>query len=202
RAGAAADTAEAVVALHSTDPASVFLSAAARLREPEVGTIERALYEERTLVRILGMRRTIFVVPRDLVPVVHASWTRSIAAPQRRLLVRTLEQGGVGGDVAAWLQRVEDAVEQVVRARGEVAGAELAAEVPELRTQILMNQGKNYEGMLNVTTRVLFLLSADERIVRGRPRGSWISTQFRWSPMEVWLPGGVEQLPAAAARNE
>jgi len=202
RAASVPDAAAAVVALHSTDPASVYLSAAVRLCDPTVQAIERALYEERALVRILGMRRTMFVVPRDLVAVVHAACTRSIAAAERRLLVKRLEQGGVGGDVAAWLRRVEDATERVVRDRGEVFGAELAAEVPELRTRILMNEGKNYEGLLNVTTRVLFLLSADERIVRGRPRGSWISTQFRWSPMDAWLPGGIDDLPPAMARAE
>jgi hypothetical protein len=202
RAAGATDVAEAVVALHSTDPASVYLSASARLREADAGAIDRALYEDRTLVRILGMRRTIFVVPRDLVAVVHASCTRQIAADQRRLLTRTLREYGGIADADAWLRRVEDATLRIVRERGEVYGAEVSAEVPELRTQILMNEGKKYEGALNLTTRVLFLLAADERIVRGRPRGSWVSTQFRWSPMEAWLPGGVQALPAEAARAE
>jgi hypothetical protein len=202
RAAAVTDVADALVALHSTDPASVYLSVAARLCEPDAAAVERALYEERTLVRILGMRRTIFVVPRDLVAVVHAACTRSIAAEQRRLLARTLREFGGIEDADAWLRRVEEASLRVVRERGEVLGADVSAEVPELRTQILMNEGKKYEGMLNLTTRVLFLLAADERIVRGRPRGSWVSSQFRWSPMEAWLPGGVEPLPPEAARAE
>jgi hypothetical protein len=202
RAAAATDVADAVVALHSTDPASVYLSAAARLREADPGAIDRALYEDRTLVRILGMRRTIFVVPRDLVAVVHASCTRSIAADQRRHLTKTLRESGGITDADAWLRRVEDATLRVVRERGEVYGADVAAEVPELRTQIMMNEGKKYEGVLNLTTRVLFLLSADERIVRGRPRGSWVSSQFKWSPMEAWLPDGVEEVPAETARAE
>ncbi|TMC05497.1 MAG: winged helix DNA-binding domain-containing protein [Chloroflexi bacterium] len=202
RAGAAIDVADALVALHSTDPATVYLSAAARLREPDAAAVERALYEERTLVRILGMRRTIFVVRRELVAVVHAACTRAIAADQRRLLAKTLRDFGGIADADAWLRRVEEATLRVVRERGEVYGADVSAEVPELRTQILMNEGKKYEGMLNLTTRVLFLLSADERIVRGRPRGSWVSTQFKWSPMEAWLPDGVEEVAAEAARAE
>jgi hypothetical protein len=28
-------------------------------------------------------------------------------------------------------------------------------------------------------------LAADGRIGRGRPRGSWISSQYRWAPMEA-----------------
>jgi Winged helix DNA-binding domain len=202
RAASATGAAEAVVALHSTDPASVYLSAAARLCDPDPGEIDRALYEERSLVRILGMRRTIFVVPRELVAVVHAACTRAIAVEQRRLLVKTLrESGGIAG-ADAWLRRVEEATLRVVRERGEVYGTEVTAEVPELRTQVVVNAGKTYGGPINLTTRVLFLLSADERIVRGRPRGSWVSTQFRWSPIEAWLPDGVEEVPVEAARAE
>jgi hypothetical protein len=202
RATGVHDAADALVAIHSTDPASVFLSVAARLRDPDMRAIERALYEERALVRILGMRRTIFVVPRELVAVVHAACTRAIAAEQRRLLVKTLRENGGIADADAWLRRVEEASLRVVRERGEVYGADVAGVVPELRTQIIVNEGKSYGGPVNLTTRVLFLLSADERIVRGRPRGSWASSQFSWSPMEAWLPDGVEEVPVEAARAE
>ena len=44
RASNVVDVARDLVALHSTDPASVFLAAAARVRDPEVEAIERALY--------------------------------------------------------------------------------------------------------------------------------------------------------------
>src|SRR6185503_19240826 len=83
----AADPVEAtrgVVALHSTTASSVFLSAAARMQEPEVAALERALYDDRVLVRMLGMRRTVFVVPVDLMPVVHAACTRAIAVQERK----------------------------------------------------------------------------------------------------------------------
>src|SRR5258705_10566368 len=60
--GGPVGVAGALVTLHSTDPATVYLSVAARA--PIVpADLERALYQERTLVRMLGMRRTVFVVP-------------------------------------------------------------------------------------------------------------------------------------------
>ena len=70
--------------LHSTDAATVFLSVQARTTDVLPADIERELYDERTLVRMLGMRRTLFVVPRDLVPVVQAACTNTIEARQRR----------------------------------------------------------------------------------------------------------------------
>jgi hypothetical protein len=65
-----------------------------------------------------------------------------------------------------------------------------------------MAEGKAYAARQNVTTWVLFLLAADGRIVRGRPTGSWASSQWRWSPVEAWLPGGMGELPAEEARVE
>src|SRR5262245_19786277 len=79
RAGDAVQAAAGVVALHATDPASVYLAAWARTRDLTVGAVERALYEERTLVRMLGMRRTVFVVPSELAPVLQAACALAIA---------------------------------------------------------------------------------------------------------------------------
>jgi hypothetical protein len=62
--------------------------------------------------------------------------------------------------------------------------------------------GKPYQAQQNNTTWVLFMLAADGRIVRGRPRGSWTTSQWSWSPMESWLPGGLERLSTEEASVE
>jgi hypothetical protein len=110
-------------------------------------------------------------------------------------------KGGVtkGRDTARWLRRVEDATVAALKDMKEATAAEMSDAVPELRVQMLLNEGKKWEGKVGVGTRVLFLLATDERIVRGRPRGSWTSTQYRWSPIDAWLPeGGPEPTPEAA----
>lgn len=184
------EAADSVVALHATDPATVFLAAMARSREAAVGDIERALYDDRALVRMLGMRRTLFVVGRELAPVVQRSSTDAVAANERRKLLQRLAAGGVAPDPAAWLADVEQSTLRALRARGQAAAAELSADEPRLRTSVLMAPGKPYEARTNVTTWVLSLLAADGRIVRTRPRGSWISSQYRWAATEDWLPDG------------
>jgi hypothetical protein len=198
----AVEAARALVALHGTDPASVFLSTWARTRTSDAGALEQALYESRELVRILGMRRTMFVVPAECAPVVQAACTRAIAVQQRRQLVQLLDQAGVAGDPASWLEEVEQATFEALAARGRATAVELSAQEPRLRQQMLLAEGKNYEALVNVTTRVLFLMAADGRIIRGRPRGSWISSQYWWHPMDSWLPGGLGDLPTEAARAE
>ena len=81
--------------------------------------------------------------------------------------------------------------------RGSATGAELARDEPRLRTQIVAAADNPYGGAVNLTTRLLTLLSAEGLIVRGRPRGGWTSTQFTWSAAER-----IEQPAAAAARAE
>jgi hypothetical protein len=178
--------ADDLVALHATDPATVFLSAAARMREPSTDAVEHALYDDRSLVRTLGMRRTMFVLPVERVPVVQAACTDALVAGERRRTTTMLEQAGVP-DAEALLADLEAATLAAVVERGEVTGAELAKLVPGLDRQIPVGRGTRWEGTIGVSTRVLFLLSTAQEVVRGRPRGRWTSSQYRWSPMASWL---------------
>ncbi|HYH51915.1 MAG TPA: crosslink repair DNA glycosylase YcaQ family protein, partial [Acidimicrobiia bacterium] len=193
-----------LVGFHGSDPASVFLSAWARLRSPAatVPKMEKALYADRTLVRTLCMRRTIFVLPVEVVPVVQAAVTEALLPGERRRTVQMIEENGIAADGAAWLEELEAATLAELASRGEATGAELGKVVPGLGHQIPVGQGKTWAGTIGMSTRVLFLLSTAQRIVRGRPRGSWTSSQYRWSPIEAWLPDGVPVLDPAAARAE
>ena len=197
-----APAAESVVALHATDPATVYLSALARMRGDDVGAVEDALYDERSLVRLLGMRRSMFVVPRDLAPIVQAACSRTIAQAQRRRLVKLLDDAGVAADAAAWVADVEKSVLRALRARGEAIAAELAEDEPRLRTSLVMAEGKPYQATQNITSRVLFQLAIDGHIVRGRPRGGWTTNNYSWSPMESWLPGGMPEHDPGQSRAE
>ncbi|MEJ3742965.1 winged helix DNA-binding domain-containing protein [Actinomycetes bacterium KLBMP 9797] len=196
----ATEAARRMVALHATDPASVFLAVRARTPNVTVADIEDALYERRSLMRMLGMRRTMFVVPVEVAPVVEAACTKAIAVKQRRLYTKILAEAGVGDE--AWFADVEDGAEKALIRLGQATGAQLSAAEPRLRTQILAAEGKAYERTQNITTWVLFMLAADGRIVRGRPRGTWASSQWSWSPVADWLPGGMPQLAEADARVE
>ncbi|ONM46865.1 winged helix DNA-binding domain-containing protein [Nocardia donostiensis] len=198
-----AEIARSLVVLHATDPATVFLSAAARGHTVGPAEVERALYTDRTLLRMLAMRRTMFVAPVELVPVLQAACADELAHKQRRTYGRMLEQAGIGdGDVHAWLAAVEDETHRALLARGAATGAQLSKDVPALRTQVDPAPGKSYSRPTGITTWVLVILGAEGRIVRGRPNGSWSSSQYSWSPVEAWLPEGIPPVPADTARTE
>ncbi|MFL6295905.1 MAG: DNA glycosylase AlkZ-like family protein, partial [Actinomycetes bacterium] len=140
------EAARDLVGLHATDPGTVYLAARARMAVPEVTAVEEALYEDRTLVRILGMRRTMFVEPVELMPVVQAACTDAIAVQQRRLLVDLVGRAGLADDPPAWIEEVEAAAVRALAARGEATAAELATDDPRLAQQIVLAEGKTYEG--------------------------------------------------------
>jgi hypothetical protein len=194
--------ARALVGLHATDPATVLLAATARMDPPDGSALERALYEERSLVRLLGMRRTMFVVPVELAGVIQSAATKDIAVKQRSSVMRLIALAGVGVEPDAWLARVERATLEALVARGEATAAELVSDVPELGVQVEVNQGKNYAGKIGMSTQVLFLLGAEGRIIRGRPRGTWLSTLYRWVPTETWISGGIPEVAVGKARTE
>jgi len=189
-AASVADATAAMIALHATDPVTVYLSAWARTG-CAAGQVDEALYAERALVRMLGMRRTVFVVPAGLVPVVQAACTDDVARRLRRQLEKDLGNGGVGDDdPAAWLRDVgESTLRSLAGRAGGASGAQLSADEPRLRTELSYSPDKSYGGTAYITSRILVLLAAEGHMVRGHRRGGWSSGQFEWHPAAAWLDG-------------
>jgi hypothetical protein len=194
--------ASSVVVLHATDPGSVVLAALARMRTPDPAAVERALYEERTVLRMLGMRRTVYTVPIDTAPIVQAAAADAVAVRERKKLIALLEATGVATDGARFLRRVERDTLAAVTELGSAAAAELAAHVPALATQMPLSEGKPYAGQVGVSSKVLFQLAAEGHLGRDRPRGAWTGSQHRWAPISRWIPDGLPTLDAGTARVE
>jgi hypothetical protein len=201
RATDALEVARSLTALHSTDPVTVFVSLQARTDGVLPDDIERTLYDERTLVRVLCMRRTLFVVPRELVPAVFAACTDTIAARERRRLEQMVVDSGISTRPGAWLRRAEAAALAALDARGEAYTRELVSDVPQLARKLRVGAGTRFETTQSAGARVLPQLAMERRIVRGRPRG-WKSGQYRWVPVERWLEDGIPALDADVARGQ
>ncbi|MFI7447016.1 winged helix DNA-binding domain-containing protein [Nonomuraea sp. NPDC049714] len=199
KAASVEEAVRAVVALHATDPATVFLSAGARLTAPGPEPVERALYEERTLTRMTGMRRTMFVVPADLVPVVQQSSTRAIAVRERRSLVKLLADNGRD---EAWLDDVAASVLRALAEVGEATANELGELEPRLREQYKVAVGKPYEATQSVAGRLLNVMAMEGRLVRrGRPAGTWISGMHRWGVSPVMAEPAADAARAELVRR-
>ena len=189
-----------LVGLHSSDPVTVYLAARARLQGFAVADLEQALYEARSLVRVLGMRRTLFVLPRALAPMVNAACTRALAPAERQRLCRLLREQGIAAAAERWLADVEARVLAALADQGQATAKELTAAVPELALKLSFGEGRSWAGTVGISTRTLFLLATEARIIRARPRGSWISSQYRWAPAAAWLGEELARADPEAAR--
>ncbi|MEU6232050.1 winged helix DNA-binding domain-containing protein [Kitasatospora sp. NPDC047058] len=200
RAERVEQVADAVAGLHATDAATVYLSACARLAGPSAAEVERALYEDVSLVKLLSMRRTIFAVTEEFAPFVSASTARAIAVKERATLLKHLREFAEGWDEPR-LAETERAVLAALERRGEATTSELGADVPALRETMLMSAGKPYEAKQSVGSRLLRLLASDGHVRRCRPRGSWLSSSYPWAPVPQWPDVPVREAKAEVVRR-
>lgn len=187
----------AMTALHATDAPSVHLSAWARVNGMPADAVQRAIQEDRSLVKQLAMRRTVFVVPRDLLPAVWASASARVATMERARIRTAVEAAGIASDGDAWLEEARAAVlATIAEAPGGLFTADVRQAVPMLATLPAAASSDAWSA-----SRVLLHLGATADIVRGATIGfPW--DRARWMRTETWLgerPGEVE---AAAGWRE
>jgi hypothetical protein len=192
--------ARSVVALHATDPATVIVSALARMRTPDPAAVEQALYEDRAALRMLAMRRTLFVVAAEDVVLVQSAAADAVATAERKRLVNLLQDSGVTSDGERWLAGVTVDTLAAMDQLGEASATELAAAVPALATRVVLSAGKSYESTTSLASRILLVLGVEGHLVRGRPKGRWTSTQHQWAPAAAWLGRPIERVPVTEAR--
>jgi hypothetical protein len=194
------DAVQGVVALHSTDPATPFLGSWARVSGFATADLDRALLEERSLWRLHAMRRTLFVVPAGEAPVFEAAASRDVARPERRRLEAWLAAEPGVARVADFITDLERSVLAALADGVERRTQELTAAVPGLATQVTLGSGK-WSTRSPISSRILFLMAMDGRIVRTRPAGSWRSSQYHWAAADQWFRDSVRPLDPGPART-
>ena len=185
----------AMTVLHATEPPSVHLALRARVDGLTTADGDRALYEERSLVKQLAMRRTLFVFPADLLPAAWGSASARVAHTQWKRVSKDVEAAGLADDGEGWLKRAGDAVLARL-AEGAATAAELRQDVPEIAGTVTMGAGKTWGGTTPIAPRVLTVLGARGDIVRGRNTGHWRVSRPEWTLMSRWLDDVPDPLPA------
>lgn len=184
----------AMSVLHATEPATVHLSLHARVDGLAVADVDRALYEDRSLVKQLAMRRTLFVFPRDLLPAAWGSASARVAAQLRPRLAKEVEAGGIAADGAAWVDAACAAALAHLADGRELSAQEIREQVPELEGRIDLAVGKSYGVNVAIAPRILTQLGVEGLLVRGRNGGHWRVSRPQWTLMEGWL--GEPVVPA------
>lgn len=191
----------AMTCWHATEPASVHLAAFARCGASRE-EIDAALYDARSIVKQLAMRRTVFAFPQDLLPAVWGSAAARVALQQRAQLARDVVKHGVARDGDAWVEQACSAVLAQLRAAGPTTTAKLREALPMLDARMSLSPGTTWAAEVSVAPRVLTTLAADGSVLRGENDGGWKTSRPRWTVTENWLPEAPTALDEAAGYAE
>ena len=184
--------------LHATEAPTVYLSLWARIDGVSVADVDRALYDERSLVKQLAMRRTLFVFPRELLPAAWGSASARVATALRTRLVKEVVAAGLADDGDVWLEAAGRATVARLADGSELSAQQLREQVPELDGRLEMSPGKSYGGSFPIAPRVLTQLGVEGLIVRGRNATHWRTARPQWTAMSTWLG----EVPEVAKERE
>jgi hypothetical protein len=196
------DATRAMTVLHSTEPATVHLSLHARVDGLRVGDVDRALYDDRSLVKQLAMRRTLFVFPRDLLPAAWGSASARVAAQLAARLAKEVEAAGHADDGSAWLDRARTEVVEALAGGTALTAQEVRERVPVLAKKLELAPGTKYAATVSLAPRVLTQLGVEGTVVRGVNAGHWRISKPRWTLMSDWLGDVMGDVPAPASAEE
>jgi hypothetical protein len=191
-----------LVGLHTTDPATPYLSLWARMAGFTVADLDADLYERRTLIKHLAMRRTLWTVRTGDLPLIQSGASDRVADNEQRRLVADAKKAGVAADAETWLDAACAAVMRHLSEHGAASAKELREALPELAGRYDYAPGKRWGGETPLAPRVLTVLAVRGDIVRGPNDGGWTTSRPRWTPMSDWLPSAFEPADPDAARAE
>ena len=186
----------AMTVLHATEAATVHLSIWARVPGVSVADVEQALYDDRSVVKQLAMRRTLFVFPRDLLPAAWGSAAARVAVQQRNQVGKWVREAGIADDPGPWIDDVAAAVLEALGDGEARTTKELRALVPELEGRVTIGTRETkWSAEVPVGAWVMTMLGAEGRVVRGANAGHWRLNKPTWVRTERWLDAPAEAWP-------
>ncbi len=191
------DAVRGMTVLHATEAATVHLSLWARVAGVTVADIDRALYDERSIVKQLAMRRTLFVFPRDLLPATLGSASARVVRLQVSDSTRRLTDAGIAREAAQpWLDDATAAVAGLLSDGVVRSTREIRDHVPALDLRIGLGggEGKKWGGETPIAPVVMALLSARGDVMRAANAGHWRFNKPAWTSAEHWLGSVPEPL--------
>jgi hypothetical protein len=171
-----ARTVEEIGGLHATGATTPYLSLWVRRGGFAKEELQEALHNERSLGKVLCMRNTLFILPKDLLPTAYQATKKQREA----LLSRWLRHRGLTR------QEYELVTASIREALGNTAktAAEIRRELDDPSLAALVDFMPN-----------------DWQLIRGRPRGTWRSNLYEYSAFEAWFSDvDLESLTAEEAQ--
>jgi hypothetical protein len=181
-----ANIADSLVALHASDPATVYLSAAVRMRRPSVLAVAQAFTQHRSVIRHHAMRRTIWAMTPRVAQLAHGAATAKIAVAERRRTLQALAQSGQIREPEVWLQQATQRIQELLSRNQAMSARKIGQALPELVVPLEFGSEKN-STRLNAHTKVLQGGGFDGTFIRTEATGGWVSGEYLWAETGDWL---------------
>ena len=150
--------------LHATASTPPYLSLFARHPSFKKYMLTNELYEKRSLAKIRCVRKTVYIHPKEMLPVLYQATQRSSERASKAFMVRQ----GVTDETYASL------VEKVLQA---LSTEELTAK--ELKDKL--NEDWNISPML-------YYMCDQGLLVRSKPPGGWRDRNHKYAPFRTYFP--------------
>ncbi|OXM19599.1 hypothetical protein CBI33_21975 [Rhodococcus erythropolis] len=188
----------AMTVLHATESATVYLSCWARVRSLDAADVDNALYDQRSLVKQLAMRRTLFTFPRDLLPAAWSSASARVANTERARMAKDVVKAGIAVDGNDWLDRARAEVLTLLTEAPEgLSALEVRQAVPMTDVKVEGSAGEIWSA-----PRVLTHLGATADIMRGANTARFPVSRPLWTLTRHWLDDAPIDLESADGYRE
>ncbi len=188
----------AMTVLHATESATVYLSCWARVRSLDAADVDNALYDQRSLVKQLAMRRTLFTFPRDLLPAAWSSASARVANTERARMAKDVVKAGIAVDGNDWLDRARAEVLTLLTDAPEgLSALEVRQAVPMIDVKVEGSAGEIWSA-----PRVLTHLGATADIMRGANTARFPVSRPLWTLTRHWLDDAPIDLESADGYRE
>jgi DNA glycosylase AlkZ-like len=151
--------------LHATSAATPYLSLFARMRDFKREQLDEELYNRKSLGKVRGVRGTVYIYPREMLPVAHAA-NRRMNIPNSQRFYRYMDRTEDEYDY------LSHRIMKLLRGRGMTA-AEIKRELGEEKS----------------VSPVVNLMCDFGLLIRGAPAGGWRSNEHTYHVLEDYMPG-------------
>lgn len=150
--------------LHATGTIEPYLSLFARTNNFKREDLDNELYINKTMARIRGMRKTLFIEPREMIPIVH----NAIRYTTIQRDVKYLEYRGISN------VEYEKLSNQILKLlyKNELATSEIKK---------VLNSQKDIIAVISIMCDEMLL-------IRGKPLKSWKDRRIYYAPFKKYFP--------------
>lgn len=150
--------------LHATSPKTPYLSMFSRAKRFSRKKLDEALYEKRSLGKIRCVRKTVYILPKGIIPIAYSATKKMVELTSER-------HSRYLGITQKEYTRMSKLILRLLKGKGRTA--------KEIRKALMTN--------LNISA-ILNLMCDQGLLIRGKPKKGWKSNIHTYYPFNDYFP--------------